>query len=356
MPRSAGLSVAPGSAPRQHGRGAPRRAVRSVRRLAWWLAQTTTQNQGDLLPHMAPPRHRPGRRKEPRPGLFKALRLGDIRSWLLIGAILVIVVVTITWVHQKPPTSPAGHTPTPAPPTSSAGRTPMPTGVPGDWTLKFDGEFNGTSLDTTKWSTGWYGSGITAPANEQENDCYDPAQVTEGGGVLSLGLIQKTETCGDNEPNAAGLVSTAGKFSFTYGFIEARVWLPGVPGHPGEVANWPGVWADGQNWPQDGEIDIAEGIGGQVCAHLHSAVNPEGIGPGGGTGCPSGTYTDGWHTFAANWEPGSITYYYDGVDIGRVTSGVTSAPMFLVLDYATLSAAAMPATMKVEYMRVWQHP
>ena len=232
----------------------------------------------------------------------------------------------------------------------------MPTGVPGDWTLKFDGEFNGTSLDTTKWSTGWYGSGITAPANEQENDCYDPAQVTEGGGVLSLSLIQKSETCGDNEPYAAGLVSTAGKFSFTYGFVEARVWLPGVPGHPGEVANWPGVWADGQNWPQDGEIDIAEGIGGQVCAHLHSAVNPEGIGPGGGSGCPSGTYTGGWHTFAANWEPGIITYYYDGVDIGSVTSGVTSAPMFLVLDYATQSDADAPATMKVEYMRVWQHP
>ena len=31
-----------------------------------------------------------------------------------------------------------------------------------------------------------------------------------------------------------------------------------------------------------------------------------------------------------------MTYYYDGVDIGSVTSGVTSAPMFLVLDYATL--------------------
>ena len=78
----------------------------------------------------------------------------------------------------------------------------MPTGVPGDWTLKFDGEFNGTSLDTTKWSTGWYGSGITAPANSQEDDCYDPAQVAEGGGVLSLALIQKSENCGIADPYA----------------------------------------------------------------------------------------------------------------------------------------------------------
>ena len=63
------------------------------------------------------------------------------------------------------------------------------------------------------------------------------------------------------------------------------MWLPAVPGSPGEVANWPGVWADGQNWPQDGEIDIAEGIGGQMCAHLHNAADPAGV-PGGGTGTP----------------------------------------------------------------------
>ena len=29
-----------------------------------------------------------------------------------------------------------------------------------------------------------------------------------------------------------------------------------------------------------------------------------------------------------------MTYYYDGVDIGSVTSGITSAPMFLILSYA----------------------
>jgi beta-glucanase (GH16 family) len=232
----------------------------------------------------------------------------------------------------------------------------MPIGVPGDWALRFDAEFTGTGLDTAEWSTGWYGSGVTPPANSLENDCDDPSQVSEGGGALSLSVTQESENCGGPEPYAAGLVSTMGKFSFTYGFIQARVWLPAVPGNPGEVANWPGVWADGQDWPQDGEIDIAEGIGGQVCAHFHDAGSPQGIGAGGGSGCPGGTYAGGWHTFAADWEPGIITYYYDGVDIGSVTSGVTSAPMFLVLDYAVQSPAYAPATMKVAYVRVWQHP
>ena len=261
MPRSA---ARPGLLRRRGDTAARTRlAVRSTRRLAWWLRRPQHRTRVTSCRTWLPPGTARVGEKNRGPD-FRALRLGDIRSWLLIAAILVIVVVTITWAHQKPPTSSVGHTPT-------TSHTPMPTGVPGDWTLKFDGEFNGTSLDTTKWSTGWYGTGITAPANSQENDCYDPAQVAEGGGVLSLSLIQKSETCGDNEPYAAGLVSTAGKFSFTYGFIEARVWLPAVPGSPGEVANWPGVWADGQNWPEDGEIDIAEGIGGQVCAHFHNA-------------------------------------------------------------------------------------
>ncbi len=266
-------------------------------------------------------------------------------SWLLVAAIAIIVVTILVFGHQGPHTSQSGGTPVPSP-------TPMPTGVPGDWTLKFDDEFNGTSLNTAKWSIGWYGSGITSPVSSLEDDCYDPAQVSEGGGALSLSLVQKRENCGGQQDYAGGLVTTMDKFNFTYGLIEARVWLPGVPGNPGQVANWPGVWTDGKNWPEDGEIDIAEGINGRVCAHFHDAARPGGI----GAGCPGGNYANGWHTFAADWEPGRITYYYDGVDIGSVTSGITSAPMFVILDYAAQYPAQAPATMKVAYVRVWQHP
>ena len=242
--------------------------------------------------------------------------------------------------------------PKPRPTSHPQAVTPISAGVSGDWALKFDDEFNGTRLNTAKWSTGWYGSGITPPANSTESDCYDPAQVSGGGGALSLTLIRKSENCGEQEDYAGGLVSTMGKFSFTYGLLEARVWLPGVPGNPGDVANWPGVWTDGQNWPEDGENDIAEGLHGQVCAHFHGPDNPSGI----RVGCPSGNYANGWHTFAADWEPGKITYYYDGVDIGSVTSGVTSAPMFIVLVNAAGGHISTPATMKVDWVRVWQHP
>jgi beta-glucanase (GH16 family) len=231
-----------------------------------------------------------------------------------------------------------------------------PTGVGGSWKLKFDDEFNGASLNRAKWSTGWYGSGITAPVDSAEKDCYDPAQVAVGSGALALTLTKKSENCGvSGQAYTTGLVSTRGKFSFTYGFIQARAWLPAAPGQPGQAANWPDVWTDGQTWPDDGEIDIAEGLG-EVCAHFHGPDAPDGLGAGGRTGCPAGNYAGGWHTFAADWEPGIVTYYYDGTDIGSVTSGITSAPMFLILSYASGHTIQAPDTMKVDYIRVWQHP
>ena len=340
------------------------------------------------MTHVAPPTPRQGHHERPSPGSHRS-RFGAsaVTKTALISAVLICTAaLLVPWrlptassakravaAKNSVPTSPQVYAlppipvvpptlatlpfrkpkPRPTPTLHPRAVTPMPTGVPGDWTLEFDDEFDGTSLNTAEWSTGWYGSGITPAVNRTEDDCYDPAEVSEGGGALSLSLVQESENCGQDEQYAAGLVSTMGKFSFTYGFIEARVWLPGVPGNPGEVANWPGVWTDGQNWPDDGEIDIAEGLdNGQVCAHFHGPENPGGV----KVGCPSGIYADGWHTFAADWEPGSITYYYDGVDIGSVTSGITSAPMFIVLYNAAGGDVSTPATMKVDYVRVWQHP
>ena len=232
----------------------------------------------------------------------------------------------------------------------SASGSPQPVGgATGPWNLVFDSEFNGSTLDSSQWSTGAFGApGVTAGYDNLEQDCYNPAQVSVTGGALNITAIADGETCGGvTQPYATGSVTTYGLFSFTYGYMEARIWLPGS----GIIADWPAFWADGQSWPTDGEIDILEGLGGKACAHFH---NPAG-GPG---SCASGTFTGGWHTFAADWEPGSITYYYDGTEFWHDTSGVTSAPMCLILDLAlssSMSANSVPATMRVAYVRVWQH-
>ncbi|MET8095571.1 glycoside hydrolase family 16 protein [Streptomyces sp. NPDC005236] len=251
------------------------------------------------------------------------------------------------------PSTPTATPPSTSTPTSSAPSTSAaPVGIPGAWHQVFGDEFNGTALDGSKWNSNWFGcSGcVTKPPNSAEASAYSPSQVSVGGGSLHLNLIQKPTTVGGKTyPYVSGLVTSNGKAQFTYGAFEARIY---APSSGSQMANWPSFWADGQNWPTDGEMDVLEGLGGSACYHFHSTAG----GPG---GCASGNYSGGWHTFGAEWKQGSVTYYYDGKQVGQITSGITSAPMYLILNNAINPSHSgtnvAPADMAVDYVRVWQH-
>ncbi|MBK7579301.1 MAG: family 16 glycosylhydrolase [Myxococcales bacterium] len=60
---------------------------------------------------------------------------------------------------------------------------------------------------------------------------------------------------GSKAAYASGLVMSDGRYNFTYGFVEARMWLPPGTGTP---ENWAAFWVNGKVWPEDGEIDIME--------------------------------------------------------------------------------------------------
>ena len=94
-----------------------------------------------------------------------------------------------------------------------------------------------------------------------------------------------------------------------------------------------------------------EGLSGNACWHFHY--------PNGRPGsCAPGNYAGGWHAFGADWQPGVITYYYDGLPVGTISSGVTSAPMYVILSLAadhTYGGPVGPSTMRIDYVRVWQH-
>jgi beta-glucanase (GH16 family) len=278
-------------------------------------------------------------------------------------AVAVAVLVTLTVAGCKSGADPgAGHTPATATPAHSSAPAqppePMPSGEPpGSWHLIFQDGFNSPALDTVHWSVGWLTTGIAAPVQRRELECYDPAQVTTSAGNLELALIHKREACGGRtRAYASGMVNTRGKFFFSYGFMEARIWLPGKR----RIANWPAFWADGQNWPKDGEIDVLEGLKGKACWHFFNATQVRGKTATQVRGnCATGRFAGGWHTYGADWEPGSITYYYDGQVRGTITSGITSAPMYLIINNATDPKTGghvlAPATMQIDYVRVWQH-
>jgi beta-glucanase (GH16 family) len=253
----------------------------------------------------------------------------------------------------KPPVTPPPPPPPPSPPPPPPPPAPTPVGDPGSWHLAFDDEFNGSSLNTSLWSYGLWG--FNGPLNSEEEECYQTSQVTEGGGQLNLTAIAKSESCKTSggtvtQPYQSGMINTAGTFNFAYGFIEARAYLPGN----GEITDWPGIWAAGQPpLPQGGELDVMEGLSGMACWHYH---DPQGDHPG---GCPAGTWTGAWHTFGADWEPGEVTWYYDGKVVGTDTQDIASSPEHLILNLAVDQTYGgpiqAPATLSLDYVRVWQH-
>jgi beta-glucanase (GH16 family) len=221
----------------------------------------------------------------------------------------------------------------------------------GSYALKFSDDFTGSSLDTAKWQAGWFGTGTTGPVNSGETAAYQSANLSVSNSSLALPLYvgRSISTSKGSFPNTGALVCTLGKFTFTFGQVEVRAYLP--PSASGsQIANWPAIWCDGTgNWPATGEMDVLEGLGGPAAYHFHS--------PAGGPGANVPGNYSGWHTFGADWESGSVTFYYDGKKVGVITSGITSSPMYVILNNTTNSGAPQagtnPAVMLVDWVRVW---
>lgn len=105
-------------------------------------------------------------------------------------------------------------------------------------TLVWSDEFNGNSIDASKWGfeigTGSNGWGN----NEQQyyTNRTDNAYVADG----ALHIRAKKEAYGGKNYTSARL-NTNGKFTFTYGYVEARLALPSSQGI------WPAFWMLGAN-------------------------------------------------------------------------------------------------------------
>lgn len=210
------------------------------------------------------------------------------------------------------------------------------TGAGGWGSPAFADEFSGTSLNTTSWANSWFNGG------SMNDVSTSGANVAVSGGSLILTLSSaKTGALVSSNPNGG-----AGRgFEFQYGYAEARV---NVPGNGSTVYNWPAWWTDGQSWPANGEIDVAEGLGG-LTSNYHSssgANNSNDI---------SGTWTGGFHTYGVDREPGRNSIYWDGKFVRSYATNDGGAPQYLIFNVGagSPSVTGTASQMKVDYVRVW---
>lgn len=185
--------------------------------------------------------------------------------------------------------------------------------------LAFSDEFDGDTLDLTKWNLITDGSG----GGNSENEYYlsFPANHQVAKGYLTI-HAQKQSFLGQSWTSAK--LTTMGRFDFLYGYVEARIKIPSGQGA------WPAFWALPANnlygqWPTSGELDIMEILGGDP-GHLYTTVhygpawpNQKQLGKT-TTATPGTDYSQDYHVYAMDWQQDHIDFLLDGTTVFTVKS------------------------------------
>ena len=178
------------------------------------------------------------------------------------------------------------------------------------YNLKWEDQFEGDSLNRDDWNVELHDPGWVN--NELQSYVDSPENIYIEDGSLVLKPVETVNEDG-SVSYTSGRVNTQNKHDFKYGLFEARVKVPEGQGF------LPAFWMMPTNenlygqWPRCGEIDIMEVLGNDTDTSygtIHYG-NPHSESQGSYT-LEEGTFSDEYHVFDVEWEPGKISWYVDG--------------------------------------------
>jgi len=228
------------------------------------------------------------------------------------------------------------------------------------WRLIWHDEFDGDSIDETKWTTtlAWAGDDGSWRHHNSNYLSYimdDDVVVSDGTLKLQTQRRDVMNPMGRVYHYTEGMIQSKDKFWATYGYYEIRARVP-VEAGPGM---WPAFWTLSNGWPP--ENDIGEWWTSNSRFHQGLAYRND---SGGISWDDYNTYSPlptGFHTYGMEWGPGYEVFYVDDVVARTVTgSYVPNVPMYLILNSGVESArppdasTVFPNSFEVDYVRVYE--
>lgn len=235
--------------------------------------------------------------------------------------------------------------------------------TPEGYTLVWNDEFNSNALGAD-WvhevkPSGWVN-------NELQNYINDDKVVFLEDGKMNIHCYKDTDG-----KIYSGRVYAKPDTGWKYGYMEARILLPKGKG------TWPAFWmmpVKFNSWPADGEIDIMEEVGvvpNEVSSSIHCTAYNHNIGTQKTNAMTIDSAEGEYHVYALEWTEDYIKTYVDGKPqlsfdndkTGNKDTWPFNKEFYIIFNLAWGGAwggmngvdeSALPVTMKVDYVRVFQ--